>query len=250
MNKLQQPLRNVGIVIPAFNEAHNLHRVLDTLCGVKWLAQIVVVDDGSTDGTLDVAERYATRDPRVLALYSPQNQGKAAAMLFGVRALQTDVVIFLDADLISLQSHHLWQLYHPVETGTYEMTLAVFRHGGFLTDASHRLAPNLSGQRCLARQAAESVLKPLAGTRYGVEVGLSIYAKRQKWMVKKVVWLGVTHVMKEQKRKGVAGLYQRHQMYSQIMMVWLAAQKPILSYLYSSIDHSRTRSHIYETSRG
>lgn len=247
MNKLQQPPRNVGVVIPAFNEARNLHRVLHTLCGVNWLAQIVVADDGSSDGTLDVAERYAIHDSRVLALRSPQNQGKAAAMLFGVRALQTDTVIFLDADLINLHPYHLWQLFHPVETGVYEMTLAVFRHGGFLTDASHRLAPNLSGQRCLSRQASENILKPLTDTRYGVEVGLTVYAKHHKWAVKKIIWPGVTHVMKEQKRKGIAGLYQRRQMYGQIMTVWFAAQKPTLSHMYSYINRSRTESQLYET---
>jgi len=249
MNKLQQSTRSVGVVIPAFNEANNLHRVLDAVCAAKWLAQIVVVDDGSSDGTLDVAERYATRDPRLLALRSPQNQGKAAAMLFGVRALQTDTVIFLDADLINLQPYHLWKLYHPVETGVYEMTLAVFRRGGFLTDASHRLTPNLSGQRCLSRQAAENILKLLTDTRYGVEVGLTVYAKHQKWAIKKIVWPGVTHVMKEQKRKGLAGLNHRRQMYGQIMGVWFAVQKQAFSPLHPAANRFRLAPQVQEIFR-
>jgi len=220
--------KTVGVVIPAFNEATNLQHVLDIVCKTPWLSKIIVVDDGSTDGTSAIAERYARVDRRVLALRSPENQGKAAAMFFGVRALQTDTVIFLDADLVNLQPCHLWQLYHPVELGTYDMTIAVFQHGRFLTDASHRLTPNLSGQRCLSRSAAEAILAPLVDSRYGVEIGLTIFAKRQKWHIKKVAWRGVTHLMKEQKRQGLVGLYHRRQMYNQIFSTWVFAQKQMM----------------------
>ncbi len=119
----------IGVVIPAFNEANHLPRVLDVVSAAEWLTQIVVVDDGSTDDTLAVAQRYALRDRRVSVVHLPQNQGKADAMLAGVQALQTDLVIFLDADLIGLQPHHLRHLCGPVIAGKCDMAVAVFRHG-------------------------------------------------------------------------------------------------------------------------
>ncbi len=211
---------SVGAVIPAFNEADNLSRVLESVCATPWFAQIIVVDDGSSDDTMAIAQRYASRDDRLIALHLPQNQGKAGAMLAGVRALHADFVLFLDADLIGVHPGHLKALCQPVADRSYEMSIAVFRHGGVLTDASHLLAPNLTGQRCLRRLDAERILTPLKNSCYGVETGLTIYAKRQNWQIRKVVWRGVTHRMKEQKRKGVGGIVSRWQMYRQIATVW------------------------------
>jgi glycosyltransferase involved in cell wall biosynthesis len=155
----------------------------------------------------------------VLAIHIFENRGKAAALLTGVQALSTDLVIFLDADLVGLQPCHLEELYRPVSSGSYEMTIATFQHGNLLTDASHHFAPNLSGQRCLSRLEAEKALMPLVTARYGVEVGLTIYARSREWEIKNIIWGGVTHRMKEQKREVIAGLYSRWQMYSQIMAV-------------------------------
>jgi glycosyltransferase involved in cell wall biosynthesis len=210
---------SVGVVISAYNEAENLPRVLNTVCAAEWLQEIIVVDDGSTDATEEVAQRVAERDCRLVAIRLPENQGKAAAMLAGVRALHTDLVIFLDADLVGLKPLHLQQLASLQKSGSSEMAIALFQHGRFLTDISHRFVPNLTGQRCLWRLEAEEALIPLAADRYGVETGLTIYARNHHWQVRKIIWYGVTHRMREQKRKVIGGLYSRWQMYGQIMIV-------------------------------
>ncbi len=209
----------VGVVIPAFNEAQNLPGVLNTVRAVDGISQIITVDDGSTDSTFKIAEWHAGRDRRVLAIRLPANRGKAGAMLVGVQALSTDLVVFLDADLIGLQPFHVTQLHTPLKDGRCEMTIAAFTRGGLLTDASHRVFPNFTGQRCLWRLDAEQALILLANARYGVELGLTKYARNQNWRIKKIIWPGVTHCMKERKRKVAAGLYSRLQMYRQIMYV-------------------------------
>jgi len=209
----------VGVVIPAFNEAQNLSRVLNTVRMVSKISRIIVVDDGSTDATIQIADWHAERDGRVLSISLPENRGKAHAMLEGVQALSTDLVIFLDADLIGLQTFHITKLYTPMIDGSCKMTIAAFTHGGLLTDASHRVFPNFTGQRCLWRVDAEQALIPLANTRYGVEMGLTIHAKDNNWQVEKIIWPGVTHCMKEKKRMVAAGLSSRMQMYRQIIYV-------------------------------
>jgi len=211
--------RTIGVIIPALNEAENLLRVLNIVGAAGWVERIVIVDDGSTDSTLDIARQFAARDERALVIHKLENQGKAAAMLTGVQALSTELVMFLDADLVGLQPCHLEELYKPVNSGFCKMTIATFQHGSLLTDASHRVAPNLSGQRCLSRWEAEQALIPLVTTRYGVEMGLTIYARNREWQIKNIIWDGVTHRMKEQKRKVFAGLYSRWQMYRQIMAI-------------------------------
>ncbi len=224
-HQTQENSRTVGVVIPAFNEGENLHAVLEAAHAIPWFYQIVVVDDGSTDDTYVIAKQAAIRDDRVLAMRLPENQGKARAMLAGVSALQTDLVVFLDADLRGIVENHFLELCAPLQNDICEMAIAVFRHGGLLTDVSHLGAPYLTGQRCLRRLVAEEVLTPLAGTRFGVEMGLTIHAKEHGWRVQKIIWRGVTHKMKEQKRHGIPGIKSRWQMYRQILAVAIPAKK-------------------------
>jgi len=217
-NPLEQS-RTVGVVIPAYNEATYLMQVLMTVCITEGIQQIVVVDDGSKDATFEIAQRTAEHDERVTVIRLLQNQGKAAAMLAGVQALDTELVIFLDADLVGLQPVHLQQLANIPMCGSCDMSIALFHNGRFLTDMSHRITPHLTGQRCLRRLEAEQALTPLVATRYGVETGLTIYAKRRHWNIKSIYWAGVTHSMREEKRKVIRGIYSRWQMYSQIVTV-------------------------------
>lgn len=216
-------MATVGIVIPAYNEGENLHRVLQVVCATAWPGQIVVVDDGSVDETAAVAARYAAQDARLHLLRLPQNRGKAGAMLAGVQALTTDLVVFLDADLIGLRPDCVSALCAPVLAGQCEMTVALFHRGGLCTDGAHKLAPILSGQRCLPTPEARAVLNGLADSGYGVETALSLHAKRTGWRVRYVPWRGVSHVMKEQKRGWIGGVRSRWRMYVQIGVVLLAA---------------------------
>ena len=217
-NSLHQS-QTVGVVIPAYNEAENLPSVLNAVCAAGWLKEIVVVDDGSTDSTSEAARRTAESDHRLVIIRLPENQGKAAAMLVGVRALHTDLVIFLDADLKGLTPFHLLQLQNLQKSGAHEMAIAVFHIGKAFTNVSQRFIPHLSGQRCLWRQEAEEALIPLVTDRYGAETGLTIHARLRHWRIRKIIWHGVTHHMVWQKRKVIAGLHNRWQMYSQIMTV-------------------------------
>ena len=93
----------LAIVLPAFNEAENLARAvaevaaaLDTVTA-HW--EIVIVDDGSTDGTGALAERIASGDRRITALRHPENRGKGAALRTGVAATTAPVVGYTDTDL-------------------------------------------------------------------------------------------------------------------------------------------------------
>lgn len=219
MKNAPSPSQTVGVVIPAYNEAENLPPVLNAVCAAEWLEEIVIVDDGSTDATFEVARYKAERDHRLVVIGLPENQGKAAAMLTGVRALHTDLVIFLDADLVGLTPLHLQQLQSLQKSGSHEMTVAVFQIGRTLTNVPQRIVPHLSGQRCLWRLEAEEALIPLGADRYGVETGLTIHAKRHHWQIRKILWHGVTHHMVYQKRTMIDGLHNRWQMYSQIMTV-------------------------------
>jgi glycosyltransferase involved in cell wall biosynthesis len=92
----------VSVVIPTHNEAANVERMVAEVtrildhCGVA--TEVIVVDDGSADGTFDVALRACDRDSRVKAIRLSRNFGKEAALLAGLTAARGAAVITLDAD--------------------------------------------------------------------------------------------------------------------------------------------------------
>jgi undecaprenyl-phosphate 4-deoxy-4-formamido-L-arabinose transferase len=93
----------VSVVVPVFNEAagiERLHaRLAAVLDGLERAAEVVYVDDGSTDGSLAVLRRIVDVDPRVTVVALARNAGQHAAVLAGFAHARGDVVVTLDADL-------------------------------------------------------------------------------------------------------------------------------------------------------
>ncbi len=92
-----------SIIIPAYNEAGGIFRALQRTVGVfRALGrpfELIVVDDGSTDGTARIAEDAGRVWPEIRLLSHAGNQGKGAAVRTGVRAAAGGVILFFDADL-------------------------------------------------------------------------------------------------------------------------------------------------------
>lgn len=84
---------NLSIILPAKNEAAGLRQVLPGLLALFPEAEVIVVDDGSTDDTADVATQHGVR-----VLSSPYSMGNGAAIKRGVRVARGEIVILMDAD--------------------------------------------------------------------------------------------------------------------------------------------------------
>jgi glycosyltransferase involved in cell wall biosynthesis len=91
-------MASVSVVIPAYNEVAAIGSTLEQVQAVMEAArlqgEIIVVDDGSSDGTVDVVARFST----VRLIKHPQNRGYGAALKTGIRQASYDVVVILDAD--------------------------------------------------------------------------------------------------------------------------------------------------------
>ncbi len=94
---------DLAIVLPAFDEAENLTQAVAEVAaaldatGARW--EVVIVDDGSTDGTGALAAKIAQTDARITALGHARNRGKGAALRTGVAATTAPVVGYTDTDL-------------------------------------------------------------------------------------------------------------------------------------------------------
>ncbi len=202
----------ISAIIPAYNEAERIGAVLKSLAAAPSVAEVIVVDDGSTDGTAEVAQRYGVKVVRL-----GENQGKGAAMAAGVREAQGDTLLFLDADLTGLTAQHVEDLVRAYKDGNAEMVIAVFRKGRAATDFSQRIVPFLSGQRIMPRRLWEEAVRLVENQNFGIETALTKLAFREGWRQKTVVWEGVSHVRKEEKRGFWPGLWDRLKMYGDVV---------------------------------
>jgi glycosyltransferase involved in cell wall biosynthesis len=104
----ERTVPHLSVVIPAYNEERRLPRTLDDviryLQGQSYAAEIVVVDDGSTDGTAEALMAYRaevpdTDDFRLVVVHHERNQGKGAAVRTAMSHITGDIALIQDADL-------------------------------------------------------------------------------------------------------------------------------------------------------
>lgn len=203
----------LSLIIPAYNEAPNIARVLDVVTRMEECQEVIVVDDGSTDDTQRVASSYPVR-----VIRRSHNGGKGAALAAGLQAATSPFLLLLDADLIGLTAEHVRLLSRPVLNGDTAMTLGVFTGGRFATDLAQRITPSLTGQRALRREVL-ATLPGLEAMRYGVDLALTQHARRGGWPVQVVELHDMTQQMKEEKLGLSRGLLARCKMYWEILRV-------------------------------
>jgi glycosyltransferase involved in cell wall biosynthesis len=93
----------LSIVIPAYNESARIEQTLDRVMSCveaqAWDAEVLVVDDGSTDSTPAIIHRWMEKYPRLKLIQNPGNKGKGYSVRNGLLQASGEVVMFTDADL-------------------------------------------------------------------------------------------------------------------------------------------------------
>jgi glycosyltransferase involved in cell wall biosynthesis len=200
----------VSVVIPALNEKDTISEIIERLVSIKLLDEVIVVCDGCTDNTAQLAGEAGAK---VIEL--AHNVGKGGAMMVGVRAARNDVILFLDADLIGLNEQGVVNLVTPVLEGKADMTVGIFEKGRVATDFAQTVAPFLSGQRAVKRSLLEG-MSDLDASRFGVEIALTRFAVENNLLVEEIILRDMTHRMKEEKLGLVKGVAARMRMYWEI----------------------------------
>ncbi len=177
-------MTTVSVLIPAFNEKERIAVTIAAIRKIPHIAEIIVIDDGSSDGTAAAAEAAGAD----VALIIPHG-GKGAALNAGLNVARGDVLLLLDADLGDTATQAS-KLLEPVRTGVAHMTIATFpvipgKGGGIglAVRTARKGIENLTGRTMHAplsgqRAVTRTVLDEVGGFSegWGVEIGLTVKA--------------------------------------------------------------------------
>jgi glycosyltransferase involved in cell wall biosynthesis len=114
----------VSFVVPAFNEARTIGEVLERIEALGLDTQVIVVDDGSTDGTGDAAAQHDG-----VVVLRQENQGKGAAVRRGLQHVEGDIVVIQDADM-EYDPAEVPALIEPIQRGVADVVYGSRLSGG------------------------------------------------------------------------------------------------------------------------
>ena len=121
-------LSRVSFLIPAYNEAATIEELLERVWALPLDKQLVIVDDGSTDGTGGLAERWANGRAGVVVVRK-ENGGKGTAIQAGIPHLDGDIVVIQDADL-EYDPAEVPGLIEPIQRGVADVVFGSRLKGG------------------------------------------------------------------------------------------------------------------------
>ncbi|MDH7602970.1 MAG: glycosyltransferase family 2 protein [Armatimonadota bacterium] len=209
-----------SVILPAYNERDRIGAVLAAVKQARLADEIIVVSDGSTDGTYELV----AADPDVKAIRLDTNRGKGAAMYVGAQNTDADILLFLDADLVGMDGEKVDALIEPVSQNRADMAIGIFKGGRGPTDLAQFIAPYISGQRSLRRDVFLSI-PGIDSVRSGVETAITRYFRSHGLRIERVPLVGCTHYMKEEKLGVLRGFASRLRMYAEIGSIILDGRR-------------------------
>ncbi|HSG41447.1 MAG TPA: glycosyltransferase family 2 protein [Thermoanaerobaculia bacterium] len=218
MRKASEGDLRVAAIVPAYNEEATLTEVLSVLKSTPGIDEILVVSDGSTDGTVGIARGMGMR-----TIHLRQNQGKGRAMAVGVAHTDAPILLFVDGDITNLTSDLLSRLIEPVLAGRSDMNVGIRNRGRILNTIQDTTGPLLSGIRCLRRGIFEAVPEShLEG--FAVETGLNWACGQLGCRTTTTVMHNLKHLVKEKKRGLVQGFRARYKMFGAVFGAFMVLQ--------------------------
>ncbi len=192
----------ISVVVPVYNERNTIEELLDRIIKVKINKEIIIVDDGSKDGTLEIIKKYIQPFPFIKLIIHENNRGKGAALRTGFTMVTGNIVIIQDADL-EYDPFDYYKLIVPILEKRADVVYGsrflrgnqkalFFRHyvaNKVLTTLSNILTNNnLSDMTTCFKVFHADVLKkiPLKSNRFGFEPEFTAKVAKQKLRISEV----------------------------------------------------------------
>ena len=122
----------LSVIIPVYNEVNNISEIVKRVQATKLASEIIIVDDGSRDGTGEILQKLDGKK-KIRVILQGKNQGKGAAVVAGMKAAKGDVLLIQDADL-EYDPRDYPALLKPIQEG-----LADVVYGSRFLGAAHRV---------------------------------------------------------------------------------------------------------------
>lgn len=198
---IPKPQKCLSVVMPCYNELETIEECLTNVLLSPWVLEVIVVDDGSKDGTRDVLAKM--EDERVKVYLQPRNEGKGSALRKGFSLTQGDFVIVQDADLeydpcdyerilLPLISGQADVVFGSRFKGSDAHRVLYFWHsvGNKLLTISSNMLTNLNLSdmetcyKCFRREVIQSI--DLKENRFGIEPEITAKVAAGGWRVYEV----------------------------------------------------------------
>jgi len=154
---------DISCIIPAYNEEKRIGNVIKVVQSHPLVREVIVINDGSSDKTEDVMRKFKG----IKLISYKKNCGKSYAIMKGIEAAKSDLLLFIDADLIGLNKKNITDLIDPVLKGKSDMSISLRINAPWFY---RKIGIDfISGERVINRNLFPD-LKRLANLKFGIEV--------------------------------------------------------------------------------
>src|SRR3989338_1765896 len=181
--------QSLSVVMPVYNEKDTVLKIIDKVLRLDLVKELIVIDDGSTDGTREVLKNSGS-DARAKVVFHEKNMGKGAALRTGFKYVSGDIVVIQDADL-EYDPNEFKEMIKPIEEGNADVVYGSRLSGGrpqrmhlfwhkagndmltFVTNISMSF-PALCQKRCILWGLPPDSLEPYTTSAFPSSIGFII----------------------------------------------------------------------------
>jgi glycosyltransferase involved in cell wall biosynthesis len=185
-------MKKISAIICAYNEAKTINSVVSKVCDY-FFDEVIVVNDGSTDKTDDILNEL-DKFYNFKYIQLKENRGKGFAMATAVENANSEIIVFIDADLSNLHDDHLFELVMPLAHKEADMVLGQATE----TLINYSLNPfkSFTGERSVFKKDVLPLVDKMRNSRFGVETLINLYYQSEGKTVKYIMLKGLKHPTK------------------------------------------------------
>jgi glycosyltransferase involved in cell wall biosynthesis len=205
-NMGRSKLVKVSCIIPAHNEAKRILSVLAPIYNHPLLSEIIVVQNFSTDNTSDVVRKFIKKKQasKIRLLEENSYAGKAHALYKGAEKSKSDILLFIDADLIGIRKKNITDILGPILKNNADLSLG-FRGDGILLYKILKIDP-IGGERAITKKLFFK-MPDCRNSKFAVESLMNDFLVKEKKRIAVVNMPNVKNTLKYKKSGFIKGPY-------------------------------------------